>query len=92
MSWESFKTSIVYDDSQNLHFKELLVKCNSVCTHQKNLQTLAKEIFKAKQGIYLEITSNVLQFIKKPYNFRNNDMLQRKKDKTVYFGLNVSHL
>ena len=33
-----------------------------------------------------EIISDLLQFLKKPYNFRNNNMLQREKDKAVYFG------
>ena len=76
----------VYDDSRNLHFWELLVKGNSVSIHQKNLQDFVIEIFKAKQGISPEIISDLLQFVKKPYNFRNNNMLQRKKDKVVYFG------
>ena len=26
-----------------------------------------------------------IQFLKKLYNFRNNNMLQRKNDKTIYF-------
>ena len=46
---------LVYDDSRNLHLEELLVKGNSVSIHQKNLQTLVTEIFKAKQGISKEI-------------------------------------
>ena len=29
---------------------------------------------------------DLLQYFKKPSNFRNNNMLQRKKDKIVYFG------
>ena len=43
-------------------------------------------ILKAKQGISPEIISDLLQFVKKPYNFRNNNMLQREKDKAIYFG------
>ena len=75
---------LVYDDSRNLPFEELLVKGNSV---KKNLQTLATEIFKAKQRISPEI-----QFFKKPYNFRNNTTLQRKKTKPFILALNISHL
>ena len=76
---------LVYDDSWNLHFWEILVKGNSVSMHQKSLQTLVAEIFKAKQGISPEISSDLLQFVKRPYNIRNNYMVQRKKDKAVYF-------
>ena len=32
------------------------------------------------------MVSDLLQFFNKPYNFRNNNMLQSKKDKTLYFG------
>ena len=47
---------------------------------------LLQRSLKQNKGISLEIISDLLQFIKKPYNFRNNNMLQRKKDKAVYFG------
>ena len=76
---------LIYDDSRNSHFWELLVKGNSVSIHQKNLQDFVIEIFKAKQGISPEIISDLLQFVKKPYNFRNNNILQRKKDQAAYF-------
>ena len=36
---------LVYADSQNLSFQELLVKDNSASIHQKNLQAFATEIF-----------------------------------------------
>lgn len=42
---------LVHHDSRNLSFVELLVKDNNACI-EKNLQTLAIEIFKAKQRIY----------------------------------------
>ena len=47
---------LVYDDSQYLHFWELSVKGNIVSIHQENLQSLVKEIFKAKQGISSELS------------------------------------
>ena len=46
---------LVYDDSRNLPFQELLVKGNSVSTHPKISNLLATEIFKAKQRISPEI-------------------------------------
>ena len=42
---------LVYDQSHELTFDQLLVKDNSVSIHQKNLQVLATEIFKAKNRI-----------------------------------------
>ena len=80
-----------HDDSGNLHFEELLDKGISVSIHQKNIQTLPTEIFKVKQVISPEIILDLLQFVKKPYKSRNNSMLQRKKDKIVYFALNLYH-
>ena len=64
----------------------IVVKGNSVNIHQRNLQTLVTEIIKAKQGISPEIISDLLQFVKKPNNVRNNNMPQRKKEKTFYFA------
>ena len=74
-----------------LHFEELLDKGISVSIHQKNIQTLPTEVFKVKQVISPEIILDLLQFVKKPYKSRNNSMLQRKKDKIVYFALNLYH-
>ena len=42
---------LVYHDSPDLTFQELLAKDKSVSVHQKNLQLLATEIFKSKTGI-----------------------------------------
>ena len=77
---------LVYDQSHELTFDQLLVKDNSVSTHQKNLQVLASEIFKAKIGIAPTITAELVQFTDKPYNLRNKSILQRTKDCTVYHG------
>ena len=41
---------LVYDDSSSLRFDELLIKDKSVSIHQRNLQFLATEIFKVKNG------------------------------------------
>ena len=47
---------LVYDDSRDLHFWELLVKGNSVSMHQKNLQTFVEENFKTKEEISPELS------------------------------------
>ena len=44
-------------------------------------------MFNVKQRSSPEIVSDFLQLLKKPYNFRNNNILHRKKDKTVLFGI-----
>ena len=81
---------LVCDDSRKLPFEELLFKGNRVSINQKIFPT---EIFKAKQGTSTAIISDLSQFLKEPYNLRNNKMLQRKKNKTVFLlALNVSCL
>ena len=77
---------LVYDQSQELTFDELLIKDNSVRIHQKNLQILATEIFKAKNGISPTIIADLFQFTNKPYNLRNKSILKRTKDCSVYYG------
>ena len=77
---------LVYDQSHELTFDQLLVKDNSVSIHQKNLQVLATEIFKAKNGIAPTIMAELFQFTDKPYNLRSKSILQRTKDCTVYHG------
>ena len=44
---------LVYQDSPDLTFQQLLAKHKSVSVHQKNLQLLATEIFKSKTGVRL---------------------------------------
>ena len=46
---------LIYLSDSNVTFKELLNKSKTVTIHQKNLQVLATEIFKAKLNISLEI-------------------------------------
>ena len=49
---------LIYPSNSKLTFKELLDKNKTVSTHQKNLQVLATEIFKAKPNISPEIPKN----------------------------------
>ena len=76
---------LVYDDSRNITFEELLVKGNSISIHKKISKLYLQKSLTQNKGFHQKI-SDLLQFIKKPYNFRNNNMLQRKNDKTIYFG------
>ena len=52
---------LVDGDSQDLSFSDSLLKDNSAI-HQKNLQILATEIYKAKQEISPEIISRFSPF------------------------------
>ena len=63
---------LIYKNKPNLSFDDLLKENKSVKIHQRNLQTLATEIYKVKNDLGPEIMKEVFQFIEKPYNLRNN--------------------
>ena len=77
---------LVYDDSPYLSFDELLIKNKSVNIHQRNLQFQATEIFKMKNGVPAGLTYDIFQFVNKPYGLRNNSILLRKRNRTVFYG------
>ena len=77
---------LVYQDSPDLTFQELLAKDKSVSVHQKNLQLLATEIFKSKTGASPELMNDIFHFVKRPYNLRSDYTLERRQDYTVYHG------
>ena len=56
--------------------------------HQKNLQILATEIYKVKNDLGPKIMADIFHFVEKPYNLRNNSIIQRQRqaNHTVYFG------
>ena len=54
--------------------------------HQKNLQILATEIYKTKNDLGPKTMKDTFHFIQKPYNLRNDPELQRRGNRTVYFG------
>ena len=55
---------LVYEDSHDLTFHELLAKDKSVSVHQKTLQLLATEIFKSKTGVLPELMNGIFHFWK----------------------------
>ena len=77
---------LVYKNETFLSFDDLLKRDKSVSIHQKNLQILATEIYKAKNDLGLKIRKDTFHFIQKPYNLRNDPGLQRRRNRTVYFG------
>ena len=71
---------------KNLSLDYLLKKDKSASIHQRNLQILATEIYKARNGLGPEIMKDIFHFVQKPYNLRNDSTLKRRKNGTVYFG------
>ena len=59
-----------------LIFKELLDKNKTVSIHQKNLQVLATEVFKAKLKISPEILKELFSFNIRNYSFRSQSTLK----------------
>ena len=61
---------LVYQDN-SLSFAKLLEKDSSVTINQRNLQVLATEIFKLKNGLVPEIMKVVFEIQNPAYNFRS---------------------
>ena len=77
---------LVYQDSPDIMFQELLAKGKSVSVHQKKLQLPATEIFKSNTGMSPELMNDIFHFAERPYNLRSDYTLERKRDHTVYHG------
>ena len=75
---------LVYKDKTNLSLDDLLKKDKSVSIHQRNLQTLAIEIYKERNDLGPEIMKGIFHFVQKPYNLRNDSTLQRRTNRTVH--------
>ena len=54
--------------------------------HQRNLQTLATEIYKTKNKITSEIVNSLFEFTNKNYNLRNASIFGRNRYFTVHYG------
>ena len=77
---------LIHLSDSELTFKELLDKNKTVSIHQKNLQVIATEIFKAKLNISPEISKELFSFNVRNYNFRSQSTLKHIKTNSVYFG------
>ena len=76
---------LVYKDP-NASFQELLDKDKTVTIHHKNLQKLATEMYKVRNGASPEIMQNIFQEIPNHYNLRNNRIWATHNVRTVYNG------
>ena len=77
---------LIYPNQHQLTFKELLEKNKTVSIHQRNLKTLANEIYKAKNKISPKVVNSLLEFSNKSYNLRNASVFKRKRCFTVHYG------
>ena len=75
---------IVYNDRTST-FSELLTKDNSVTVHSRNLQVLATEMYKVRNGLAPEIVNNIFQPNTSGYDLRNSDF-KTENVRTVHYG------
>ena len=66
---------LIYPNQHQLTFRGLLEKKKTVSIRQRNLQTLAIEIHKAKNKIFPEVVNSLFEFTNKNYNLRNASIL-----------------
>ena len=77
---------LVYQDKQS-SFEELLQNDNFVSVHMKNLQYLATEIFKVKNGLSPIIMNDVFNFQENEnYSLRSGIHLASRDTHTAHFG------
>ena len=84
---------IIYNDKQS-SFKMLLEKDSSVSIHDKNIQCLATEMYKASNGLSAPIVSNIFtQQNCHLYNLRLNSQFSRPLVRSVFHGTkSISYL
>ena len=76
----------MYQDKKS-NLQDLLQKDKSVSIHIKNLQRLATEIYKVKNGLSPEIMKEVFIFHENcNYNLRSGTHLANRKMHIAYFG------
>ena len=73
---------IVYNDHFS-SFEELLSKDKSVTVHQRNLQTLATEMYKMLNGLSPDIMQDIFKIKSNYYNTRNALAFSSRNIKTV---------
>ena len=78
---------LVYQDN-SLSFAKLLEKENSVTIYQRNLQVLATETFKLKNGLAPDLMKEVFEIQNPTYNFcYEATHFKRENVKTTRYGI-----
>ena len=76
---------IVYKDKKS-NFQELLNKDKSVTIHHRNIQYLAIELYKVKNGLAPPIMNLIFPTIQSVYNLRSNNLFKGCNVRTVNYG------
>ena len=80
------KLRLAYDKNLYLRFDELLIKSKSGGIYQRNLQFLASEMFKVKNGVSTGLAEDSFQFANKLYDLQNNRILLSKRNRIIFYG------
>ena len=67
-------------------FNELLEKDGCVLIHERNLQVLVTEMYKASNGLSTPLMKDIFPINRNPYNLRQNSQFSRPPLHTVYHG------
>ena len=79
--------SVTYQNYKST-FLQLLQKDNSVAIHQRNLQVLATEIFRAKNDLSPEIMKKVFELKEPSYSlYLKGNYFVRGNVKTTHYGI-----
>ena len=76
---------IVYNDNTS-SFEDLLERDNSVLIHHRNLQVLATEMFKIKNGLSNPLLDEIFTVSEPYYDLRSNNNFQTRRVRTVRYG------
>ena len=76
---------VTYNDKSST-FQELLEKDISVSIHHRNIQQLAIEIYTVLHGFSPPILNDIFVPVSRPFNFRRNDTLHRRRVNSVRYG------
>ena len=77
---------IVYQDKKS-NFETSLQRDKSVSIHIKNLQYLAADIYKVKNGLCPEIMKEIFIFHEPTYNLRSGNHLTRRNIRTTHYEI-----
>ena len=80
---------IVYNSKEC--YEELLICNNEVSIHQKQLRTLATEIYKSLTNVNPDFMKSYFPIKEIPYRLRNGSVLKIPPTRSTYYGTNSIH-
>ena len=72
-------------------YEELLIRNNEVSIHQKQLRTLATEIYKSLTDVNPDFMKSYFPIKEIPYSLRNGSVLKIPPTRSTYYGTNSIH-